>query len=74
MRNLDWNFSDWKKELKKIGFEVVAGSHPFKSDYIIEKMYKGKITIFKQKGKDLAIVNYPPTNIILAGEKPKVAN
>jgi len=69
-----WNFSDWKKELKKIGFEIVAGSHPFKSNYIIEKMYNGKITIFKQKGKDLTIVNYPPTNIILAGEKPKVDN
>lgn len=69
-----WNFSDWKKELKKIGFEIVAGSHPFKSDYIIDKMYTGKVSIFKQKGKDLAIVNYPPTNIILAGEKPKVAN
>lgn len=69
-----WNFSDWKKELKEIGFEIVAGSHPFKSEYIIEKMYKGKVTIYNQKGKDLAIVNYPPTNIILVGEKPKIAN
>ena len=64
-----WNFSDWKKELKEIGFEIVAGSHPFKSEYIIEKMYTGKVIIYKQKGKDLAIVNYPSTNIILAGEK-----
>ena len=64
-----WNFSDWKKEFKEIGFEIVAGSHPFKSEYIIEKMYTGKVIIYKQKGKDLAIVNYPSTNIILAGEK-----
>jgi len=35
-------------------------------------MYTGKVIIYKQKGKNLAIVNYPPTNIILAGEKPKM--
>jgi SAM-dependent methyltransferase len=67
-----WNFSDWKKEMNKIGFEIVAGSHPFRSEYIVEKMYRGKVSIYKKKGKDLVIVNYPPTNIILAAEKPKI--
>ena len=68
-----WNFSDWKKELSRAGFEIVAGSHTFESEYIIEKMYKGKVSIYRQKGKDLLIVNYPPTNIILSGEKPKLS-
>ena len=64
-----WSFSDWKKEMKKLGFEIVAGSHPFKSEYIIEKMYKGKVTIYKKRGKSLIIVDYPPTNMVLVGEK-----
>jgi SAM-dependent methyltransferase len=68
-----WNFEDWKKELKKAGFEIVAGSHPFKSEYIIEKMYKGKVTIYKKRGKDLMTIKYPSTNMILVGEKPKVS-
>ncbi|MEK6933917.1 MAG: methyltransferase [Nanoarchaeota archaeon] len=67
-----WSFSDWNKELKKAGFEIVAGSHPFKSEYIIKKMYKGKVTIYKQRRKNLVIINYPPTNMIIAGEKLKV--
>ena len=69
-----WNFTDWKNELRKVGFEIVNGSHPFKSDYIIEKMYKGKAEIYKQKGKELIRVNYPHTNIIISGEKPKIKN
>ncbi len=64
-----WSFSDWKKELKKAGFEIVYGSHPFKSDYIIEKMYKGKVSLFEKRGKNLVPFDYPPTNMILAGEK-----
>ena len=67
-----WSFSDWNKELKKAGFEIVAGSHPFKSEYIIKKMYKGKVTIYKQRRKNLVIINYPQTNMIIAGEKLKV--
>ncbi len=67
-----WSFTDWKKEMKKIGFEIVAGSHPFKSEYIIEKMYTGKVTLYKQKGKELIVTKYPPTNMILAAEKPKI--
>ena len=40
----------------------------------IQKKASGKVIIYKQRGKDLAIVNYPQTNMILAGEKPKVSN
>ena len=69
-----WSFNDWKKELKKIGFEIIVGSHPFKSEYIIQKMYKEKVTMYKEKGKDFVVLDYPPTNMILVGEKPKVPN
>lgn len=67
-----WSIEDWKTELKKIGFEIVEGSHTFKSDYIIEKMYKGKAKIYKKEGQSLIVQDYPPTNIILAAQKPSI--
>ncbi len=69
-----WSFSNWKKQLKKIGFEVVEGSRSFKSQYIIEKMYKGKVRIYKKIKNYLVLQDYPPTNMILVGEKSKLSN
>jgi len=68
-----WSIKDWKKELNKIGFSIVPGSHAFKSQHIIDKMYKGKATLYKQNGKNLDIIDYPPTNIIIAGEKVRLS-
>lgn len=64
-----YSFSKWKKVLEAAGFAIVEGSKPFKNDYIIEKNYKGKATLYKKKGKSLVEIDYPPTNMILAGEK-----
>ena len=64
-----WNFADWKKELEKAGFAIIDGSKEFKSEYIIEKMYKGKAEIFKIKDNKLISQDYPATNMILVGEK-----
>jgi len=64
-----WSFKKWEKELKKIGFKIVDGSKDFQSQYIIDKMYKGKVVLCSLKGKKLIEENYPPTNMILAGEK-----
>ncbi|MCR4327505.1 MAG: methyltransferase domain-containing protein [Nanoarchaeota archaeon] len=66
-----WSLSKWKDEIKKVGFEIVPGSKSFKSEYIIEKMYKGKAKIYKKEKGELLVLDYPDTNIILAGEKPK---
>jgi SAM-dependent methyltransferase len=64
-----WSFPDWKKELGKIGFKIVEGSKTFQSQHIIEKMYKPRATLYELKNKNLVQVDYPQTNIILAGEK-----
>ncbi len=64
-----WDFNKWKEELKKAGFEIVEGSKTFKSDYIINNMYKGKVDLYKKKGKEIVELEYPPTNMILVGEK-----
>jgi SAM-dependent methyltransferase len=64
-----WNFEKWKKELEKIGFMIVSGSKEFKSEYIIEKMYRGKAEIFELKNNKLFLLEYPATNMIISGEK-----
>jgi len=64
-----WSFSDWKKELEKVGFKILEGSKEFKNDYIIDKKYKGKAKLYKLEGKSLVEIDYPPTNIIIAGVK-----
>ncbi|HLC78070.1 MAG TPA: methyltransferase domain-containing protein [Candidatus Nanoarchaeia archaeon] len=67
-----WSFDDWKKHLVKAGFKIVHGSKPFRSNYIIEKMYKGHAKLYVMEGKNLTSFDYPDTNMILAGEKPKI--
>jgi SAM-dependent methyltransferase len=64
-----WSFDKWKEELIKIGFKIVEGSREFKSEYIIDKMYKPRAKLFKFEKKELKEIDYPATNMILAGEK-----
>lgn len=64
-----YSFPQWKKVLGKVGFRVVEGSRAFHSQYIVEKKYAGKARLFVKKGKSLVETAYPPTNMILAGEK-----
>lgn len=64
-----WSFSQWEKKLKEIGFEIIQGSHSFQSEYIINNMYKGKAKLYEFQQNQLIELNYPPTNMILVGEK-----
>jgi len=64
-----WNFSEWCKELKQIGFKKVEGSRSFSNPHIVERKYKGKVSLFEKKGNKLINFDYPPTNMILVGEK-----
>ncbi|MBI2045072.1 methyltransferase domain-containing protein [Candidatus Pacearchaeota archaeon] len=68
-----WSFEEWREELNKAGFDIVAGSHSFKSKYIVEKMYGGKVKLCKEKGNGLIAIDYPDTNMILVGEKSKIS-
>jgi hypothetical protein len=66
-----FSFSDWQKYLEQAGFRIVAGSRPFQNEYIVEKKYKGKAELFEMdKNKNLLKTEYPPTNMIMVGEKP----
>ena len=68
-----WNFSDWKNNLEKIGFEIMEGSKSFSNQYIIEKSYKGKVELYEKVKGRLKLIDYPQTNMILVGEKIKAS-
>jgi SAM-dependent methyltransferase len=64
-----WSLQQWKKELENAGFRIVENSREFKSEYIIENMYKDKADLYQEQGKNLIQLEYPATNMILSGEK-----
>jgi SAM-dependent methyltransferase len=64
-----YSFSRWIEEFTAAGFSIVEGSRPFQNPYIIEKSYRGNVALFKKEGNALAPVDFPPTNMILVGEK-----
>jgi len=64
-----WSFDKWKAELEKVGFRIVEGSKEFKSEYIIEKIYKPRAKLYKLEKEGLKEIDYPCTNMILSGEK-----
>lgn len=55
-----WDFKEWIKELKKAGFKMVDGSKTFTNSWIVENRYKNKVWLS---------CDWPPTNMILVGEK-----
>lgn len=64
-----YSFSKWKGELKKTGFKIVESSKVFKNPYIIDNQYRGKAALYAIKKGNLILEDYPPTNMILVGEK-----
>ena len=64
-----YSFKKWKAVLRKAGFEVIIGSHQFQNPYIIENKYKSRVTLFVKSDNKLKSIGYPPTNMVLAGEK-----
>lgn len=67
-----WSFNDWKKELRKIGFNIIEGknaSHTYVNDWIVKNRFKGKIEFFEKINGKLNPIEYPVTNIILVAEK-----
>ncbi len=66
-----WSFSEWVEELKKVGFKIVSGSKVFSNPWIIENRYKGAVELCELGKEGLKPVDFPPTNMILVGEKAK---
>jgi len=68
-----WSFSMWKTELANAGFRVLentndatSGSRAYVNPWIVQNRYKGHALIFDPEGAEIP---WPPTNMILVGEK-----
>lgn len=64
-----YSFKEWCSKLEQNGFHIVSGSKAFKNPYIIENKYKSRVTLHSLKKNKLKKISYPPTNMILVGEK-----
>lgn len=64
-----YSFSQWKALLAKYGFRIIEGSRTWQSPYIIKNMYQPRAELFTHSNGTLQPLDYPPTNMILVGEK-----
>jgi len=71
-----WSFSEWKAELTRIGFKVIetpadpaGGSRAYVNPWIVENRFRGKAELFEQTPAGLAKIDYPPTNMVLVGQR-----
>jgi hypothetical protein len=71
-----WSFSEWKAALVKAGFRVMEnpnaaqeGSRIYTSHWIAENRWQGKVALYRKVHGRLQALPYPPTNIVLVGQK-----
>lgn len=71
-----WSFSEWKAALVKAGFRVLEnpnaaqeGSRVYTSDWIVENRWQGRVALYREMNGRLEALPYPPTNIVLVGQK-----
>ena len=71
-----WSFSEWKEAIAVAGFRVLEnpnaptqGSRVYTSAWIVENRWKRKVTLYRKVNGRLHEMPYPPTNIVLVGEK-----
>lgn len=72
-----WDFVEWKAALAEAGFRVVEdpnapnrGSRIYTSAWIAGNRWQGRVALFRQRAGELQPLPFPPTNIVLVGEKP----
>ncbi len=71
-----WGLSAWKQALSRVGFRLLEtpaspdlGTRVYVNPWIVENRYQGKVGLFALEGADLRPIDWPPTNIVLVGEK-----
>lgn len=73
-----WDFDEWKAALTVAGFRVlenpnqpVQSSRVYSNPWIAEKRWQGKVALYAPAGHGWEALPWPPTTIVLAGEKPR---
>lgn len=71
-----WSFSEWKQALINTGFTVLENesdsmiaSRSYTSEWIVDNRWKGKVELYDYVDGELKEVSYPPTHMVLIGEK-----
>lgn len=71
-----WSFSEWKAALQQAGFRILEnpnapqlGSRVYTSSWIVENRWQRRVALFQKAGDRLRSLPFPPTNIVLVGEK-----
>ena len=71
-----WSFSEWKAALAGAGFHILEnpnapafGSRVYTSDWILKNRWQGRVDLFHELNGRLQPLAFPPTNIVLVGEK-----
>ena len=71
-----WSFSEWKAALQEAGFRILEnpnapqlGSRVYTSSWIVENRWQRRVALFQKAGDRLRSLPFPPTNIVLVGEK-----
>ena len=64
-----WNFKEWKKALCDAGFKIGKESRSYTNAWIVENRLRGKVSLYKRTEFELALIDYPATNMIVIGEK-----
>ena len=64
-----WNFADWKAALRNAGFNVRQTSHVYTNEWIVQNRWQGSVEIFRRQDNRLIPLPFPPTTVILVGEK-----
>ena len=71
-----WDFEQWKTALQQTGFHILENpntpaksSRTYTNPWIVENRYNSKVTLWQIVEGTLQPLPYPPTNIILIGQK-----
>jgi SAM-dependent methyltransferase len=65
-----WSFADWQRAVEQAGFRVHGASRAFVNPWLVENRYRGKADLFELDGGKLKPLDYPPTNVLVAADKP----
>lgn len=71
-----WDFAEWKGALHAAGFRVVEdpndperGSRVYTNPWIVRNRWEDKVALFRRHSDGLQPLPFPPTNIVLVGQK-----
>jgi SAM-dependent methyltransferase len=68
--------TEWKQEFERAGFTIVNDdaanpkfSDSYSNEWIVKHRFQPSATLFRLEGEKLVELPYPPTNMVLVGEK-----